>query len=191
MTKHTSPAPEWVVAEMPAGYQTRYAEIQRLSAEMHSMDRMARLLWETGEPLQEAVKEAFEGLKYDVESLPGGGLAVKLDSKRRLLVHVAAADAVIEKKSSELASVFQIVHETAGTDDRTVVVTNTDRSTPPKTRPASVSPEAATLLSRLGVNVLPATTLFALWSTSQQHPQRAKAYLDRLHGQDGGTASVL
>jgi hypothetical protein len=183
-------APEWLVAEMPAGYQTRFAEIQRLSAEMHAMDRMARLLWETGESLHEAVSETFAGLKFEIESLAAAPsvLAVKLSSKQRLLVHVAAADSAIEKKSPELAAIFRVVHEIAGADDRVVLVVNNDRLAPPKTRPTPVSTEAADLLSRLGVNILPATTLFALWSQSQQEAQRARVYLERLHGQDGGLA---
>jgi hypothetical protein len=189
----TTTAPDWMVAEMPAGYQTRFAEIQRLSAEMHSMDRMARLLWETGAPLHEAVREIFAALKCEVDALPGGmpGLAVKLDARRRLLVYVSGAESAIEKKNPELASVFHIVHEIAGGEDRAVIVTNTDRAAPPKSRPAPVSTEAATLLGRLGANVLPAATLFALWTMSMQDPQRARTYLERLHAQDGGVAAAV
>lgn len=185
--------PDWMVAEMPAGYQTRYAEIQRLSAEMHSMDRMGRLLWETGAALHEAVRDTFTGLKLDVVelSVTVPVIAVKLDSKRRFCVHVATAESAIEKKSPELASVFRIVHEIAGSEDRAVLVTNTDRTVPPKARPAPVSSEAANLLERLGVNVLPAPALFTLWSFSLQDPQRARTYLDRLHAQDGGMAAAI
>jgi hypothetical protein len=178
---------------MPAGYQTRYAEIQRLSAEMQSMDRMARLLWETGAPLAEAVREVCTGLKYEVESVAGdaSSISVKLDAKRKLLVHIGAAESALEKKSPELAAAFQLVQTVASPDDRVIIVVNTDRLAPPKSRPASVTPEAATLLGRIGVNILPAPTLFALWSMSQQDPQRARVYMERLHAQDGGTAPAL
>ena len=183
-------APEWLVAEMPAGYQTRFAEIQRLSAEMNAMDRMARLLWETGDALHEAVRETFAGIKLEVDALAAvpSVVAVKLNSKQRLLVHVVATDSVIEKKSPEIASIFRVVHEIAGSDDRVVLVANSDRLTPPKTRPPAVSAEAVDLLTRLGVNLLPSTTLFALWTQSQQEAQRARVYLERLHAQDGGVA---
>lgn len=183
-------APEWLVAEMPAGYQTRFAEIQRLSSEMHAMDRVARLLWETGEPLHEAVGDALSSFKLEVDAVPAApeALTVKLDGKRRLLVQVATADSTIEKKSPELASVFRLVHEVAGSDDRVVLATNTDRLAPPKGRPAPASKEALDLLGRLGVNVLPTPTLFALWTQAQQDLQRTKTYLDRLHAQDGGLA---
>ena len=186
-------APDWLVAEMPAGYQTRFAEIQRLSAEMHAMDQVARLLWEIGPPLYEAVRDALASLKLEVEPMPATGqtLAVKLDSKRRLLVHVSSAESTIEKKDPELASTFRIVHEAAGSDDRVVLVTNTERLSPPKGRQTPVSTEAGELLKRLGVNILPAPTIFGLWTLAQQDAQRAKTYLDRLHAQDGGAAAAM
>jgi hypothetical protein len=185
-----APTPDWLVAEMPPGYQTRFAEIQRLSAEMHAMDRMARLLWESGPALHEAVGDAFDAMKYEVESPAADPslLIIKLEHKRRLLVHVAETDAVIEKKSPELALVFRLVHELAADEDRTVLVTSGDRTVPPKARGAAVTPEAEKLLARLGVNVMPASTLFGVWSLAQQEPARARAYLDKFHAMDGGMA---
>ena len=44
---------------------------ERLSAELHGMDRMGRLLFEVGAPLHEAVHEAFEALKLGVVTIPG------------------------------------------------------------------------------------------------------------------------
>ena len=40
---------------MPPGYQTRLGEIERLSADLDAMDRIGRVLWESGEPLRDAV----------------------------------------------------------------------------------------------------------------------------------------
>jgi hypothetical protein len=193
MGTSTTHTPDWLVSEMPAGYQTRFAEIQRLSAEMHAMDQMARLLWETGAPLQEAVRDTLASLKLEIDPVADSalGLAVRIDHKRRLLIHVATAESAIEKKSPELASVFKLLHEIAHDDDRVVLVTNTDRSGPPKGRPSSVTEEAGGLLKRLGVNVLPTTTLFGLWTISLQEPQRARAYLEKLHAQDGGPAPMV
>ena len=61
------PGPEWVVAEMPAGYQTRLSEIQRLMADLQEMGRFARLLWDVGPPLGEAARDAFTALKFDAQ----------------------------------------------------------------------------------------------------------------------------
>lgn len=173
---------------MPPGYQTRFAEIQRLSAEMNAMDRMARLLWDTGPSLREATSEAFAALKYEMDSLQADppALIVKLDARRRLLVHVAGDNGVIEKKSPELAHAFRLVHELGGDDDRTLLVTGGDPATPPKSRGPAVTPEALKLLSRVGVNVMPASMLFAVWSLGQQDPKLARAYMDKVHALDGG-----
>ena len=178
---------------MPPGYQTRFAEIQRLSAEMKSMDKFARLLWESGPALREAVAETLAALKFTIEPVQGDAslFIAKLDQRRRLLVAVAETDGIIEKKSPELAKAFRLVHEIGGDDDRTVLVTSGDRTKPPSARAADVTPEALKLLTRLGVNVLPAATLFSVWSLSQMDPARAKTYVERVHATDGGMAAAL
>lgn len=181
-------APNWLVAEMPPGYQTRFAEIQRLSAEMNAMDRMARLLWDSGPSLREAASDAFASFKYEVDS-PAAyapSLVVKLEGRRRFLVYVADRNSVIEKKSPELAHLFRLVHELGGDDDRTLLVTGGDPAVPPKARGPAVTPEALRLLSRVGVNVLPADMLFAAWTLAQQDTALARGYMDRVHKLDGG-----
>jgi hypothetical protein len=187
-----SAAPDWLVAEMPPGYQTRFAEIQRLSAEMNAMDRMARLLWDSGPSLREAVSEAFAALKYEIEPAPADAnvLAVKLDARRRFLVHVADGHGVIEKKSPELAATFRLVHEVGGDDDRTLLIASGDPAVPPKARAAAVTPDALKLLSRVGVNVMPAAMLFSAWSLAQQDPPLARGYMEKVHAMDGGLCAA-
>lgn len=182
-------APDWLAAEMPPGYQTRFAEIQRLSAEIQSMDRIGRVLWEIGPPLQEAVCEVLAALKCDVASTSAVSVSVinvRLDSKRRLLIHVAETDEPIEKKSAELAHVFRLLHEVAGDGDRVVLLATSHRSTRPKDRAELLTPDALRLLSRMGANVLSTGALFSLWMLSFQHATKARAALDQLHAQDGG-----
>jgi hypothetical protein len=74
MTERRQPAlaqaPEWVAAEMPPGYQTRLFELQRLSADLQTMDRIGRLLWETGDRLRDAVGAVFGELKCEVDVTP-------------------------------------------------------------------------------------------------------------------------
>jgi hypothetical protein len=186
-------APEWCVAEMPPGYRTRFEEIQRLLTDLRSMDRIGRLLWEIGEPLNEAVGEVFASLKYDVESAPGGDAAqftVKLDAGRRLLLHVAPIDGPVQKKSDELAQMFQLVHQVAGEHDRVILIADSDRGRRPADRAEPVTPEAVSFVQRMGVNVLKTHTLFTLWRISLQDHARARTLVDRLHAQDGGLFSL-
>lgn len=173
---------------MPPGYQTRFAEIQRLSAELQGMDRMGRLLWETGPGLQDSVHEAFSALKLDIETASEmhTDFVVKLDAKRRLLLRVGESADTIERRSPELAQVFQILHESAGADDRVVFVSNAHGERPPSDRAEAVAADALALMSRMGVNVLTGPALFAIWSSSMQDHGRARAQIEKLHAQDGG-----
>lgn len=180
-------APDWVIAEMPPGYQTRLLEIQRLSADLYTMEAIGRVLWETGEPLKDAVGAVFAALKCDADATPGaaGPVAVKLDDSRRLLLHVSGAASPIQKTHEELTHAFQAV-QLAGDRDRVVLVANNDPATPPADRPDPVLPDALAVLQRMGVNVVTAVTLFRLWRLSLEDLQKARKALERLHGQDGG-----
>jgi hypothetical protein len=181
--------PEWLAAEMPPGYNTRLMEIQRLSDELIAMGQFGRLLWTVGDELAGAVREAFVALKFEVRPTPGlpaSSLIVNVDTRRRLLLHISAAEGLIEKKSQDIAHVFQMLHEVAGDDDRIVLVVNNDPGTRPADRRDPIDPDAMKLLRRLGANVLPSPTLFAMWTQSLQDRDRARASVERLHAQDGG-----
>ncbi|MCC7010525.1 MAG: hypothetical protein IT184_17080 [Acidobacteria bacterium] len=181
--------PAWVVDQMPPGYRTRLSEIERLAGELREMDRFARLLWEVGGPLEDAVRDAFAAMKLEIDPVPPPGtrrVAVRLKHGRRLLVEVADADGRIQKKSPAVARVFQLVQEVAGHNDRVVLVATSDAERRPTDRPDPVDADALALLERLGVNVMSGPAMFAFWSLWLQDADRARKYLDRLHEQDGG-----
>ncbi len=182
-----SQAPEWVVAEMPPGYQTRLLEIQRLSADLRTLDRVGRVLWQTGEPLREAVGEVFTSLNCEVDAAPGTGepIAVKFGDSRRLLLLVSGAAGPIQKTSEELAQAFQAV-QFALAGDRVVFVSNNDPATPPADRPEPVLPDALGVLQRMGVGVVTTATLFRLWRLALDDQPKARLAIEHLHAQDGG-----
>jgi hypothetical protein len=155
------------------------------------MDRFARLLWEVGPELGEAVRDAFVALKYEVELISdqGSDISVQLDSKRRLLVHVAAGDQMIQKKGAELARVVELMQGVAEDSDRVVLVANIDPETRPADRGDCMGPGALDFLRRMGANLLMGPTLFKLWSLSLQDYDRAHKQIERLHAQDGGEFS--
>jgi hypothetical protein len=179
--------PEWLVAEMPPGYQNRVAEIQRLTEDLRTMGRFGRLLCQVGPELTEAVRDTFAVLRFDVDEMPdASALTVRLDSRRRLLLYVSAATGAIQKKGPELAQVFRLVQELADDGDRVVLLGNSDPNTRPADRVTPVGPEAQDLLRRLGANFLAAPTLFSMWSLSLHDMDRARAWVERLYSQDGG-----
>jgi hypothetical protein len=185
-------APDWLVAEMPPGYQTRFAEIKRLTEELQGMERLGHLLWDGGPALTEAVRDAFAALQYEVELMPDApesGIAVKLGANRQLLLHVMTSDGPVKKKDPELTRVFQMLHESDTDVTRVVLVANTDRAKPPADRGDSVGPDALAFLSRMGVNVVTTPMVFKLWMLSLQDRERARVFVERLYEQDGGAFS--
>ena len=191
MSERTQPAPaqapDWVAAEMPPGYETRRVEIQRLSADLHAMDRIGHVLWETGDLLRDAVGALFGALKCDVDATAGtaGPITVKLGDARRLLIVVSGAASPIQKTNEELARSFQAV-QFAGANDRVVLVVNNHPETPPADRPEPILPDALGVLQRMGVDLLTTVALFRLWRLSLEDQQKVRKALDCLHAQDGG-----
>jgi hypothetical protein len=155
------------------------------------MDRIGRVLWETGHPLTDAVSAVFGALKCEVDVTPGtaGPVAVKLGESRRLLLLVSGAAGPIQKTNAELAQAFQAV-QFAAAGDRVVFVVNNDPATPPADRSDPVLPDALEVFHRMGVNVVTTVTLFRLWRLSLEDEQKAQKVLERLHAQDGGPFAI-
>jgi len=182
--------PDWVVADMPSGYHNRLAEIQRLTADLQSMGKFGQLLTGTGSALGDIVRDLFASLHMEASLLEGvgaTGVTVRLQGRGRLLLHVSADADPVQKKSPEVAHVFQMLHELAEEQDRVVLVTNIDPATRPGERRQPLTDEATSFLRRLGVTHVTAPMLFALWKLSLPEPERAREQVQRLHGHEGGT----
>jgi hypothetical protein len=183
-------APDWVIAEMPPGYGTRIAEIRRLTQELEAMDQFARLLYDRGPRLAEAVHGLIRSMDVDAELVsepPCSHVVVRLDPGRRLILHVAADEQTIHRKSAEIAHVFQILHEAADDYDRVVLVTNTDPGQRPAERSAALAADAEEFLTRMRVAHVPASAFFTLWKLSLQDRGAARQQLMYLHAHEGGT----
>ena len=186
------PGPDWVVAEMPSGYQIRLDEIRRLVADLQQMGNFGRLLYAVGPELGEAVRDVFAALKFETDTLRGPALpavAVRLEGRRRLLVIPSAGTETLQKKSPELTEIFHLLQE-AEDADRIVLVTNVDPETPPSGRPAALAPDALALLVRMGAAHLTGPMLFNLWKVSLQAMDKAREQVQRLHDGEPGTFEV-
>jgi len=188
---HLAAAPAWLASQMPAVYRSRFEEIQRLTAEIQGMDRMGRLLWDHGDNLRDTVVEALSALRTKQEpSQEHGCLVLRIDATRRLLVLVAQSDGPLDKGSEAIASAFKVLQTVAEPGDRVVLVTTAQRHLPPQERGETVSADAQDLLRRMGVNVLPTAMLFNVWMLSLSGPSEARACLELLHSQDGGSFKI-
>ena len=181
--------PDWLAAEMPPGYRNRLEELQRLSRELEELERFGRLLCAVGPELGDAVRDMLASVELDTVAAPAGNessIVVKLDSGRRLFLYVSPSEHPVQRRSQELAHVFQIIHEQASEGDRVVLIANHSPTVRPAERRDGVDAEAVSLLKRLGANYLAGPTLFTLWSLSLQDRKRAREVFDRIHAQDGG-----
>jgi hypothetical protein len=185
--------PAWVTAEMPPGYQNRLAEIERLVADLEVMGRFGGLLWRVGAPLAETVRDVFATLKFEshvAEQTSDSIVVVKLDTTRQLLLLVSSAREPVQKKGTELAHAFRLLHEVADDGDRVVLVLNTQPEIPVANRAELMTPDAATFLQRMGVSYLSAAAIFNLWKMSLEDASRARTYVERLFAQDGGLFEI-
>jgi hypothetical protein len=135
------------------------------------------------------VRDMLAALELDTVAAPGGNgssIVVKLDSGRRLFLYVSPSEQPVQRRSQELAHVFQILHEQASDGDRVVLIANHSPTVRPAERRDGVDAEAVSLLKRLGANYVAGPTLFTLWSLSLQDRKRAREVFDRIHAQDGG-----
>src|SRR4029453_5727746 len=115
--------PDWLAAEMPPGYRNRLEELQRLSRELEKLERFGRLLCAVGPELGGPVRESPAALELDIVAPPAGtesSIVVKLDFGRRLFLYVSPSEHPVQRRSQELAHVFQIIHEQASEGDRVV-----------------------------------------------------------------------
>ena len=110
---------------------------------------------------------------------------MKLDESHRLLLVVSDSASPMQKTDEGLARAFRAV-QFASANDRVVLVAGNDPATPPADRPDPALPDALGVLQRMGVAVVPTSTLFRLWRLWYEDQPKAQKYLERLHAQDGG-----
>ena len=180
--------PDWVSAALPQRRADIVAEIGRLQAEIETlrgeaggMESMARLLWQAGPQLEDAVRDAFCAAGFDADQAPSGSsydVTVNLGDGKRLLVKVASAEKSVTKKSSEMRQMFDTAQEVEGDDDRLVLAANVHRERPVADR-EWLDPIA-------GAVVVTTSLLFRIWGMLREKPQAAKDHLLRLHAADAG-----
>jgi hypothetical protein len=187
--------PAWLTEEMPKTYRERANEIGRLTLENEKLRRFGQLLWQTGEPLNEAVRDLFIALGHGATLTERGAtydVTGDLGESRRLLIEVTGIEGPIQKKSPKLSQVFQTTQEIATETDRVVLAANTFRQLATKDRlqTDSVTPDALKLIRRMGANFVTGVTLFDLWTLSLDDEEKAVKQVARLCTQDGGIFSL-
>ncbi len=203
LTKKTEPAPEteaivedgatpeWVKGWMPQRHVEIMAEIEQLKEEAAQMESLAQLLWQTGQPLEESVRDIFRAVGLSAELTPGASssdLSVDVGEGKRLFVVVVGTDAAITNKSPKIKQIFDASQEVADESDRIVMVGNVHRMRPPADREwlDPLTAEAMMIIKGVGAIFVTTATLFAVWKLSQENPQAAINHLLQLHLAESG-----
>ena len=193
------PAPDWVAAMMPnrrhADIMEEIAKLQaeaeQLREECQQMESMGRLLWQSGQPLEEAVCEVFTsvGLEAEraMEDVPFD-VIVGLGDGKRLLLEVSGIEGAVTKKSPKIRRTFDTAQDGVGEGDRIIFTANAyrERSVSDREWVDAINSDAMMILTGLGAVFLTTTTLFRIWSLSRENPEAAREYLVRLHGASPG-----
>ena len=153
----------------------------------YRLDEVGQLLWQTGTPLECAVRDAFKSAGLEAELAEPNttyDVDVSLDDGRRLLVEVTDINGGISKSSNKISQVLAAIQNHAGDGDRVVLVANVYRKSSPDARlgQEALTKEAHALIVGLKVVFVTTTTLFAMWRLAQQDPKAAKAQVVALHG---------
>ena len=193
------PAPDWVGALMP---HQRYAEIldeiKKLQEEAEQFkeaarqaESMGRLLWQTGHPLAETVRDVFRGVGLHAElTQPGSAhdITVTLDDQKQLLVQVTGTHEKVTKNSPKVRRAFDAAQDIVGDDDRLVLAANVYRERPVVDRewldPATA--DALMIITGLGAVFVTTVTLFRIWKMSTKSPEAALEYLHQMHDAPAG-----
>ena len=203
MTKKSEPAPEttevledgttpeWVRGWMPQRHVEIMAEIEKLKEEAAQMESLAQLLWQTGQPLEQSVRDIFRAVGLSAELTPGSkasDLTVDVGEGKRLLIVVAGTDAAITNKSPKIKQIFDASQEVADEGERIVMVANVHRLRPPADREwlDPLTGEAMMIIKGVSAVFVTTATLFAVWKLSQEHPQAAINHLLQLHLAESG-----
>src|SRR6185436_7104696 len=99
--------------------------------------------------------------KLETTPLGPSSMILKLEDRRRLLIHVASSGGAMQKRHDALAFVFQMLHEIGEPADRVVLIANTHVERRPSERPDPLEPDALDLIARLGATVVPSAVVFA------------------------------
>ncbi len=142
-------APDWLASKQPRRAAEIREQIAALRAESRNLGRVVALLWQTGQPLNEAVRDVFRSFGFSAELTPPGAtydVTVDLGNSRRLLIEVTGIDDIVRKHSNKIPQVLQTTTREANERDRVVLAVNAHRRTVPEKRGDLLTPDAANLL---------------------------------------------
>lgn len=184
--------PEWLSGYLVPEAKALDKEIEELRAKKSEYDRIAYVLYGTGDDLVNSVALILEHFGLGVERQPPGA-NIDLKAKHGVLnigfsIEVTGTRNIIKKDSSKVGQAWQYLKDRAGTseeNDRLIIIANTEcHLNPNQRRRESFTP---TLVKLVGNNALLMTTLqlYDLWKELRTKRRSAEDILQKLYSNSG------
>lgn len=186
-------APDWLSNHLVPRAKELDEKINKLADEKAKYDKLAYVLYGTGDELTTSVALLLNELGLDVQTQPRGA---NIDLKARhsrlnigLAVEVTGTKDIIRKDSNKVAQAWQHLNDCAGTadeNDRLVVVANSQCHLDPKQRnQEGYTRDIAKLLGKNGVLMITAPQLYELWKAVHEGKRSADDIVQELHSSYG------
>jgi hypothetical protein len=191
-------APDWVERFFVPCAKALNAQIKELADEKAKYDRLAYVLYGTGDELEHSVALLLEQLSLDVE-LQAPGANIDLKARRPELgigfaVEVTGTKGMMRKDSKKVVQAWQYLNDRVGTpeeNDRLVIVANTQyHLDPEERRHESFSPNVVKLLSDNGVLLITTLQLYEQWKEVHEGNKSAEALVQELYSGFGLYKSI-
>ena len=186
-------APDWI-----SGYLVERAievnnQIEKLKAEKSLYDRIAYVLYGTGEELEDSVALLLEQIDLKVERQPrGANIDLKAHNSKvgvSFAVEVTGTKGAIRKSSNKVSQVWQHIRDIKGTEDdkaKIIIVANTEYHLPPnQRRQASFSSNIVDLFEPNDVLLITTLQLFNLWKSVHEGKKNGEDIILHLYKLSG------
>jgi hypothetical protein len=185
--------PDWVSNYLVPRAKVLEEQISKLSEEKAKYDKLAYVLYGTGDELVTSVTLLLDELGLEVQPQPRGA-NIDLKAKHPGLnigfaIEVTGTKDIIRKDSNKIAQARQYLSERAGTpeeNDRLIIVANSQYHLDPKERNnAGFSPEVVRLLGNTGVLMITSLQLYEQWKAVHEGHKSSDDLIRELHSSSG------
>ena len=194
-------APDWLSNYLVPRAKDLDDQINKLADEKGRYDKLAYILYGTGDELATSVALLLNELGLDVQPQPPGA---NIDLKARhsrldigFAVEVTGTKDVIHKDSNKVAQAWQYLNERVGTtdeNDRLVIVANSQYHLDPKQRnQEGYTPDIVKLLGKNEVLMITTSQLYEQWKAVHEGHRSSDDIVRELHSSSGlfGKSSLV
>jgi len=186
-------APDWLSNYLVPRAKALDDEINKLANEKGKYDKLAYVLYGTGDELATSVTLLLNELGLDVQPQPSGANIDLKAIHHRLnigfAVEVTGTKDIIRKDSNKVAQAWQYLNERVGTPeekDRLVIVANSQYHLDPKRRNLEgYTPDIAKLLGNNGVLMITTSQLYEQWKAVHEGHRSSDDIVQELHSSSG------